>query len=82
MDYKSEDGAYIKPDPETASPAVMDDDNYEDTGELEFPRDTQAAWLMRLPKLLHSAWAKMDADEPIQIGTIRQWKPSGKVRSW
>jgi len=79
MDYKQDDTTYIKPDPAIGSPGAEDDDNYEDTGELAFPRQLQKAWLVRLPKTLYGKWNSFAPDEPIQIGTIRHWKNSNKV---
>ena len=78
MDYKTESGAYIKPEPDTA-PAFLDEEGYEDTGELSFPQIPQSAWLVRLPKPLHSSWASIAQDEPIQIGTIRHFTTSNRV---
>jgi hypothetical protein len=78
MDYKTESGAYIKPEPGTA-PAFVEEEGYEDTGELSFPKVPQSAWLLRLPKPLHSNWASIAEDEPIQIGTIRHFTNSGRV---
>jgi len=78
MDYKTESGAYIKPEPGTA-PAFLDEEGYEDTGELSFPQLPQSAWLVRLPKPLHSSWASIAEDEPIQIGTIRHFTTSNRV---
>ncbi|KAI8630528.1 hypothetical protein F5Y19DRAFT_483855 [Xylariaceae sp. FL1651] len=78
----------IKPDPEAgdASPAGMsDDDMYEDAGDLEFvdfnPATNPAAaqvYLTHVPKYLHNAWAHMDDDEEVRIGTIRKWVEVGK----
>lgn len=79
MDYKTDDATYIKPDPARESPVADDDDDYEDTGELAFPRQLQKAWLVRLPKTLYSRWNSLGPDEPMQLGTIRHWKTSNKV---
>ena len=67
----------IKPDPETkgASPAAFsDEDVYEDAGDLEFNAnpDFQKLYLARVPKFLWEAWAALDDDAEIRIGTIRQ----------
>jgi len=82
MDYKQDDTTYIKPDPAIGSPGPEDDDTYEDTGELYFPRQTQKAWLVRLPKTLYGKWNSLSPDEPIQLGTIRHWKTSNRVSLW
>lgn len=76
----------IKPDPEGASPAVFEDDIYEDAGDLEFNKDAdhQAVFLARIPKELWEAWSHLDDDAEIEIGTIRAetWqegeRPDGK----
>jgi len=78
MDYKTDSGTYIKPEPGIA-PAFADEEGYEDTGELSFPQVPQSAWLLRLPKTLHSSWASISEDEPIQIGTMRHFTTSNRV---
>ncbi|KAI1197556.1 transcription initiation factor IIF, beta subunit-domain-containing protein [Nemania serpens] len=78
----------IKPDPDTVTslPVVMsDDDIYEDAGDLEFadlnPATNPAAadvYLTHVPKYLFEAWASLDDDEEIRIGTVRKWIEVGK----
>ncbi|RYC54307.1 hypothetical protein CHU98_g11900, partial [Xylaria longipes] len=78
----------IKPDPDAIStlPGVMDDDDiYEDAGDLEFadlnPSTNPAAadvYLTHVPKYLYQAWANLDDDEEIRIGTMRKWIEVGK----
>ncbi|ORY66289.1 transcription initiation factor IIF, beta subunit-domain-containing protein [Pseudomassariella vexata] len=80
----------IKPDPEdvrmgTASPvASIDDDIYEDAGDLEFydpniPHDPYGSvYLTHIPKYLYEQWAQLKDDDEIQIGTIRQWDETDK----
>ncbi|KAL2352334.1 transcription initiation factor IIF, beta subunit family protein [Cryomyces antarcticus] len=74
---KMEDAPLIKPDPEISSPTtVMDEDQYEDTGELQLfdPNDvTSGVWLTKIPKYLWEAWSTMEDDEQIQIGKLRVW---------
>lgn len=67
-----EQGLHIKPDPATAStPSAFDEDDYEDTGELEIPKDPNAkAWLTRLPDWLWEAWADIAEDEEIELGKV------------
>ena len=85
------DTSFVKPDPDTKSPApVEDDDLYEDAGDLEFydknAVNRETLYLARIPKYMWDAWMKMtdrlgDNDE-IQIGTLRTWneeKPDGTV---
>ncbi|KAI0459735.1 transcription initiation factor IIF, beta subunit-domain-containing protein [Xylaria acuta] len=78
----------IKPDPDAMStlPSAMDDDDiYEDAGDLEFanlnPSTNPAAadvYLTHVPKYLYQAWASLDDDEEIRIGTVRKWIEVGK----
>lgn len=78
---KMEDGVAIKADPERESSApLMDEYDYEDTGELSIPREPLAAWLMRIPRPLYESWASLREDEPIQIGHVRQFKNNNRVR--
>ncbi|KAH9908726.1 transcription initiation factor IIF, beta subunit-domain-containing protein [Xylariomycetidae sp. FL2044] len=82
---KSEPG--IKPDPEVAgaSPAAYsEDDIYEDAGDLEFydsipNADPHAGsvYLAHVPKYLFDAWAHLDDNDEIRIGTVRQWNEIG-----
>lgn len=70
----------IKPDPDTKSPsALSEDDIYEDAGDLEFNTDpaSQSMYLARVPKYIWEAWAKLDDDAEIQIGTIRTSTETG-----
>ncbi|CAG8984215.1 hypothetical protein HYALB_00004198 [Hymenoscyphus albidus] len=67
----------IKPDPDApgASPAALsEEDIYEDAGDLEFNNDDkyQRLYLARVPKYVWEAWSKLDDNEEIRIGTIRQ----------
>lgn len=78
----------IKPDPDAMNSlpgAMSDDDIYEDAGDLEFadfnPATNPAAadvYLTHVPKYLHQAWANLDDDEEIRIGTVRRWFEVGK----
>lgn len=78
----------IKTDPDAINsmPGVMsDDDIYEDAGDLEFAnldRATNPAaadvYLTHVPGYLHQAWAHLDDDEEIRIGTVRKWIEVGK----
>lgn len=64
----------IKPDPDSvgASPAAqIDEDIYEDAGDLDFTGAEQGVYLTRLPKFLWESWSKLDDGQEIQVGTIR-----------
>ena len=66
--------SHIKPDPDSigASPGPqLEDDIYEDTGDLEFAGAEQDFFLTKLPKFLWESWSKMDDNQEIQIGTVR-----------
>ncbi|KAL1852732.1 hypothetical protein VTK73DRAFT_9171 [Phialemonium thermophilum] len=74
---------HIKADPEEGSPLAEDD--MDDAGDLEFydqtiPGDPMGTmYLARLPNYVWQAWADLDDDAEIQIGTIRQWmEPDAK----
>jgi transcription initiation factor TFIIF subunit beta len=69
----------IKPDPDAGTPVgYMDDDFFEDTGEMTLPPpDTKSdVWLTRIPEWLYSAVANWDDlaqghdDDKIEIGQI------------
>ena len=65
---------HIKPDPEAlgASPGPqLEDDIYEDTGDLEFAGAESEFYLTKLPKFLWETWSKLDDNQEVQIGTIR-----------
>jgi len=76
---KIEDNVRIKNDPESAMPSIVDDFDYEDTGELEIPKQQIEAWLLRLPRELYEKWATLAEDQPIQLGHVRHFKNSDKV---
>ncbi|KAJ5114452.1 hypothetical protein NUU61_000211 [Penicillium alfredii] len=64
---------YIKPDPDSkdAVLADLDDDIYEDAGDLDFSVAGQNLWLSRLPRQLWEHWSQLDDDDEIEIGTMR-----------
>ncbi|KAK4243240.1 transcription initiation factor IIF, beta subunit-domain-containing protein [Corynascus novoguineensis] len=74
----------IKPDPDAGSSFV---DEVDETPDLEFYDKLPDAdaysrmYLTRLPNYVWEAWSKLDDDEEIEIGTIRQWMDeTGKTR--
>lgn len=71
---KVEEDVKIKPDPaDAATPSMMDEDEFEDTGELMIRGTAQddQAWLAKLPKWLWEAWADIAEDEEIELGKVR-----------
>ncbi|KAH8593699.1 transcription initiation factor IIF, beta subunit [Bisporella sp. PMI_857] len=71
----------VKPDPDSKSPGVFDEDIYEDAGDLEFNNDPafQSVYMAKVPRYVWEAWSKlndtlanMSDDAEIRIGTIRQ----------
>lgn len=74
LDIKSEQDASIKQEPSdnVGSPMLADDDVYEDTGELNFPKDPPDIWLTRLPKWLWKVLVEAgNEDREIEIGKIK-----------
>lgn len=82
---KAEDGPQIKIDPaDAASPMPMEEDDYEDTGELTIPTGAEeaGAWLAKLPKWLWEAWENIAEDEEIELGKVRVYnKKPGESES-
>lgn len=74
FDVKMEEDVKIKPDPDNAAtPSVMEEDEYEDTGELQIrgsAADDQA-WLAKIPKWLWEAWIDIADDEEVELGKVR-----------
>ena len=79
----------IKTEVDGASPMALDDDIYEDAGDLDFwdktvPNDPYGSmYLARVPQYVWEAWDKLDDDTEIELGKIRTWvdRQTGKVRS-
>ncbi|KAF2088371.1 hypothetical protein K490DRAFT_65048 [Saccharata proteae CBS 121410] len=77
MEYEPQ----IKPDPEVGSPGgYMDDDVYEDTGELTIPGDfgSSPMWLTRVPKWLWTVLNKIEDDDEIELGKMQMWEENGQ----
>jgi hypothetical protein len=79
---KVEDDVKIKTDPDSSSPAaLLDDDEYEDTGELQFPKEIPTGWLTRIPADLWKSLEKLNDDDEILIGEIKVWnQPDNKTK--
>lgn len=73
---------YIKPDPDNkdAVLADIDEDIYDDDGDLDFSNSGQNVWLSRIPRSLWEHWASLDDDEEIQIGTMRIEGPPNDIK--
>jgi transcription initiation factor TFIIF subunit beta len=67
---KMENG--LKPDPDAHTPGFMDDDLYEDTGELNIPPDNSFPefWLTRVPDWLVQSLDGLGDDDEIEIGKM------------
>lgn len=75
--------AQVKHEPDTlgASPgSQLDDDIYEDAGDLDFAGSDQNVFLTRLPKFLWESWSKLDDDQEIQIGRVRVEGNPGDIK--
>ena len=77
---KAEVEMAIKPDPDVEDASSDDDeDDYEDTGELHFPKVPlqEAPWLVRVPAELWTGVSRLKMDEPIQLGELWMWEDAG-----
>ena len=64
----------IKPDPDAfvASPGPqIEEDIFEDAGDLDFSGAEQGLFLAKVPKFLYERWSNLTNDEEIHIGTVR-----------
>ena len=49
----------------------IDDDIYEDAGDLEFELSSRSIFLSRLPKFLWKAWSQLEESEVMSLGVMR-----------
>lgn len=83
--FKSEPDVKSEVKSESGSPApFMDDDLYEDAGDMDFydqngPEDLNHLALLRIPNHLWKRWSELSDDQEIQIGTMRVWDEPAKV---
>ena len=66
--------AQVKPDPDSpnaSSGPQLDDDIYEDAGDLNFGGAEQGVFLTKVPKFLWEKWSKLEDNGELQIGTVR-----------
>jgi hypothetical protein len=78
---KVEDDAKVKLESDQTS-VLGDEDDYEDTGELQFPKDSANTWLVRTPKDL---WNGLDtlkySEDKIRLGDMYVWQmPDGTTK--
>ncbi|KAL9101546.1 MAG: hypothetical protein Q9163_003201 [Psora crenata] len=74
---------HIKQDPDaiaTSPQAHLEEDIYEDTGDLDFTGSEQSVYLARIPKFLWECWSKLENDQEIQIGRIRVEGQPGDIK--
>jgi len=79
---KMEEDVKVKLESDDVS-MLGDEGDYEDTGELQFPKKPSTAWLVRIPKDLWSGLDKIkNQDDNLRLGEMYVWSgPSGqKVR--
>lgn len=78
---KVEDDVKVKLESDQVS-ILGDEDDYEDTGELQFPKDSINTWLVRAPKDL---WNGLDtlkySEDRIRLGDMYVWQmPDGSTK--
>src|ERR1043166_3943358 len=70
----------VKPDPDAPTPHA-DEDVFEDTGELQFPKSAQKTWLIRVPKDLWTGIERLKDDDTISLGDMYVWTmPDGSQK--
>jgi len=78
--------ATVKHDPSDMSDGALspiaDEDQYEDTGELEMPKQMPKGWMIQVPKEIYTDWSQIAAEQSVQLGVVRRFKTgprAGKV---
>ena len=62
----------IKDEPmDDALSPYMEDDIYEDAGDLDFTNAQKRVWLSHIPQTLWDTLSTLDGDDEIEIGTLR-----------
>ena len=65
----------IKPDPDMNSPNIkselLDDDMYEDAGDLDLSGGGRPVWLVKLPQFIADRWNELNDDEEITLGVVK-----------
>ena len=49
----------------------IDEDIYEDAGDLDFSTASQGLYLTRIPDMLWKSWSELDDEQEICLGTVR-----------
>jgi hypothetical protein len=57
---------------------TVEEDIYEDAGDLDFQDASQAIFLTRLPKFVWKDWLQLADDVEMQVGTVRVEGPLEK----
>ena len=72
-DIKPTNGAptAVKEEMDLMDIPLVDDDIYEDAGDLDFSSAACELYLTRIPKYVWESWSQLDEDEEIRLGTIR-----------
>lgn len=81
MSVKMESSGFVKDEEDEVQPLqpMDDEDAFEDAGELEIPGQPQDTWLLRIPRMLHEQWAKLDQDAELTLGAVKRNKRTGQV---
>ena len=58
----------------------IDDDIYEDAGDLDFELSPQSMYLSRLPRFLWKTWSQMEDGEELALGNMRVESEHGKIQ--
>jgi transcription initiation factor TFIIF beta subunit-like protein len=76
--FKMEEDSKVKLEADQSS-ILGDEDDYEDTGELQFPKAPTKSWLVRTPKDLWTGLENLkNLDEKIHLGSLNVWRlPDG-----
>ena len=72
--------ATIKAEPMSPT-AQVDEDLYEDAGDLSFAEYHTDVFLARIPQYLWKTWLDLEDEQDIQIGTLRVEGAVGKPQS-
>lgn len=63
---------------EDALSPYMEEDIYEDAGDLDFANAQKKVWLSHIPRSLWETLSTMEGDDEIEIGTLRVEGPENQ----